>query len=547
MDLQQLSRDLIQAVSDFSQQYGTGSAADDLLILVVAAACLAVLLVLITLRRESSASATTFSSNERVTAVTGKIEKIERSLNEFRTEVVRSLEILKSDMGYLRDELSELHRVVAGDRSGGEGGSGGGFGGASFEIEPGSEGGGGAQFAGAASADHEASTAKTAEIDRGAFGLGVADDAEATEEIQVGGAVETQDEAAAVAAPAGLAERLIKTRTGLFQRVRSLFSKNTALDADTIEELEELLVSADLGTKMVAELMQQLRASLQAGEPISQEMLLQRLRSRIREILQRNSAKTGDPAGNLPERTPRATAEGPTVVMLVGVNGVGKTTTVAKLANRWRTQGARVMVAAADTFRAAAVEQLKEWGIRVGVPVISGPPNSKPATVVFDAMRAAQREKSDVLIIDTAGRLHTKSNLMQELEGVRNAISRHQAAAPHETFLVIDGSTGQNAVAQAREFNAAVPLSGLIVTKLDGTPKGGIVVAISDELAIPVRYIGIGEAAEDLRPFDAAEFSDALLDPTGVDSARSTQSVSAHGTVRRRRRADDPGSAFSIL
>ncbi len=243
--------------------------------------------------------------------------------------------------------------------------------------------------------------------------------------------------------------------------------------------------------------------------------------------------------------TPVRRADGPTVVLMVGVNGVGKTTTAAKLAARWKGEGASVLLVAADTFRAAAVEQLKLWGARIGVPVVTGAAEAKPATVVFEAMARAQKENIDVVIVDTAGRLHTKANLMQELEGVYNSISKHQSSGPHETLLVLDGSTGQNALTQAKEFNAAVKLTGLVVTKLDGTPKGGIVVAIAEELGVPVRFIGVGEAAGDLRPFVIGEFVEALFNTVGLEveaesdlsnSKESKQELSAHGAVRRRRR-----------
>jgi fused signal recognition particle receptor len=199
------------------------------------------------------------------------------------------------------------------------------------------------------------------------------------------------------------------------------------------------------------------------------------------------------------------------VILVVGVNGVGKTTTVAKLATRYEAQGKKVLAVAADTFRAAAVQQLKEWGSRKGFEVYAGAENAKPAAVVFDGMVAAKEKGADVVLIDTAGRLHTKSNLMQELEGVRNSIRRHIPDAPHETILVVDGVSGQNALMQARDFNASTPLTGLVVTKLDGTPKGGIIVAISQELKIPVVYVGVGEKAEDLLPFSPDEFVDGLF------------------------------------
>ena len=217
--------------------------------------------------------------------------------------------------------------------------------------------------------------------------------------------------------------------------------------------------------------------------------------------------------------------------MVVGVNGVGKTTSIGKLAAMFKSKGHSVMLAAADTFRAAAVDQLEQWGNRLGVKVVRGADEAKPSTVVFSAMEQAKADNVDILIIDTAGRLHTKTSLMQELSGVRNIISRHEASAPHEVLLVIDGTTGQNGLVQAQQFHDATKLSGIVVTKLDGTAKGGIVVAIQNELGVPVRYIGVGEGLEDLRPFNSEEFVDALL-----DSSRPTEVVSEHGLRRRRRR-----------
>lgn len=202
----------------------------------------------------------------------------------------------------------------------------------------------------------------------------------------------------------------------------------------------------------------------------------------------------------------------PMVVLVVGVNGVGKTTTVAKLAAQYMEQGKRVMVIAADTFRAAAVQQLEEWAKRVNFTLVKGPEGAKPGAVVYDGMAAAKDGSFDVVLIDTAGRLHTKSNLMQELEGVRNSIRKHIPDAPHETVLVVDGVSGQNALAQAREFNSAVKLTGVLVTKLDGTPKGGIIVAISQELNVPVLFVGVGEKVGDLVRFDSQEFVTALIE-----------------------------------
>jgi fused signal recognition particle receptor len=217
------------------------------------------------------------------------------------------------------------------------------------------------------------------------------------------------------------------------------------------------------------------------------------------------------------------------------VNGVGKTTTIGKISKKWRSEGRNIVLCAADTFRAAAVEQLIMWGESVGAPVVHGAENAKPATVVFDGITRAQKENADILMIDTAGRLHNKQNLMSELEGIKNSLQRHQASAPHEVWLVVDGATGQNALIQAREFNNIAKLTGVIITKLDGTAKGGIVLAIARELKIPIRFIGVGEGVEDLRQFVAEEFVDAILGEGDSYTLQET-AVSANAAKRRQRR-----------
>jgi fused signal recognition particle receptor len=253
-------------------------------------------------------------------------------------------------------------------------------------------------------------------------------------------------------------------------------------------------------------LVDQVKQAAQGAENLSESRVKALLKAGLRDALIEVS----------PSHRIYKPAQSPLVILVVGVNGVGKTTTVAKLAARYHEQGKKVVLVAADTFRAAAVQQLLEWGRRLDVQVVSGSENAKPGTVVFDGMVAAQESSADVVLIDTAGRLHTKANLMQELEGIRNAIRKHVPDAPHETVLVLDGVSGQNALAQAREFNDAVELTGLVITKLDGTPRGGIVVAISRELEIPVFYVGVGERAEDLVPFSREEFTDGLLGDDGA-------------------------------
>lgn len=329
--------------------------------------------------------------------------------------------------------------------------------------------------------------------------------------------------------PETLSVRLRSSRRGILEKIRNVFASKPELDEGMVEELEVLLVASDLGVKTVRSLLEEIKAEVGKGHDVSQSALIELLKDKIEAILQRNA-----PAD--PSITPMAKADGPLVVMVVGVNGAGKTTTVAKLANAWNEKGAKVMMAAADTFRAAAYEQLRHWGETVGVPVIGGAPNARPTSVVFDAMIEAKKQNVDVLIVDTAGRLHTKSNLMQELTGIRNIISRHQPTAPHETLLVVDGTTGQNAIMQAREFHGAVPLTGLVVTKLDGTSKGGVLVAIKDELDIPIRYIGVGESWADLRAFHPREYTDALFESAdGEEGARAEEGAHAQERKRKKR------------
>ena len=325
-----------------------------------------------------------------------------------------------------------------------------------------------------------------------------------------------------------LAKRLSKTRSGFFEKLKAVFSSKPKLDAEMLEELEYLLITSDLGVKTVTKLIDEVKDNLQKGVEVTEDLLIDQLKGKLHAIL-------GDTQSEILETLQGDRAE-PMIVLMVGVNGVGKTTTCAKLAARLSERSLKVLLVAADTFRAAAVEQLKSWGERLSVPVFTGAENSKPQAVVFDAMVKAKAEKFDVILIDTAGRLHTKSSLMQELEGVRNTISRHFSEGPQEVILVVDGSTGQNALNQAREFNEAVKLTGLVVTKLDGTPKGGIVVAIKEELGVPVRYIGVGESHVDLRPFQTTEFVDALFDRSATSF---DEKVSAHGETRRRRRRGD--------
>lgn len=312
---------------------------------------------------------------------------------------------------------------------------------------------------------------------------------------------------------------MAKSRTSLLGKLKGLFSGKKGVNLSSLDDLEEMLITSDVGARVADALVTSVRERASGDREISESELKGLLKEGIRKelIALPDEHRLYHPVGS------------PLVILVVGVNGVGKTTTVAKLATRYKAQGKKVLAIAADTFRAAAVQQLNEWGNRSGFTVFSGAENAKPAAVVFDGMVAAKEQGVDVVLIDTAGRLHTKSNLMQELEGVRNSIRRHVPDAPHETVLVVDGVSGQNALAQAREFNASTPLTGLVVTKLDGTPKGGIIVAISQELKIPVFYVGVGEKAKDLIQFSVDEFVDGLLSEDGEVAAQSVSRVSVNG------------------
>jgi fused signal recognition particle receptor len=269
---------------------------------------------------------------------------------------------------------------------------------------------------------------------------------------------------------------------------------------DTWEELEALLVQADVGVSTTMTLVDRLRDQVARGKVRNAQELQDLLREELLALLGDPEPMTIDDSRLL------------TVVLIVGVNGSGKTTTIAKLANYYQDRGRRVLLAAADTFRAAAVEQLKIWGERVGVPVIAHQPGADPGAVVYDAIRASQSRKADLLIVDTAGRLHTKYNLMEELRKVRGVASKRVHEAPHETLLVLDATTGQNALSQARHFKDTVDVTGVIVAKLDGTAKGGIVFAVAQELGLPVRFIGTGETVDDMAVFDAEAFVDGLFE-----------------------------------
>lgn len=296
-----------------------------------------------------------------------------------------------------------------------------------------------------------------------------------------------------------LAESLTKTRRGFFGQVMQLFGANEVTE-ETWEDLEALLIQADVGVETTISLVERLRERVD-GEHIVQA---RRVREALREEL----------LALLPKDVPRSDLAPRllTVVLIVGVNGSGKTTTIAKLTRYYRQKGKRVMLAAADTFRAAAIDQLKLWGERVGVDVIAHTPGADPGAVVYDALQAAQARDADILVVDTAGRLHTKYNLMQELKKMRSVMRKNVHRAPHETWLVLDATTGQNALLQARKFKEEIDVTGLIVAKLDSTAKGGIVFSIGKELGLPIRFVCTGEGVDDLAEFDAEAFVDGLFE-----------------------------------
>jgi fused signal recognition particle receptor len=280
----------------------------------------------------------------------------------------------------------------------------------------------------------------------------------------------------------------------------SLFSRNPKLDPELLDELETALISADVGVKASAEIMAQLQKRFKAREFADSRQLLAALRQQLLELL-------------LPIHKPLVIGKEhkPFVLLTVGVNGVGKTTTIGKLARRFQQQGHSLMLAAGDTFRAAAVQQLQIWGERNGVAVVAQGQDADPASVAFDALQQAKSRGFDILIADTAGRLHTQTHLMAELSKIKRVLAKVDASAPHEILLVIDGTTGQNAINQCRAFNEAVGVTGLVVTKLDGSAKGGVLFALAKEFGIPIRFIGLGEKPEDLRTFDPQAYVDALL------------------------------------
>lgn len=290
---------------------------------------------------------------------------------------------------------------------------------------------------------------------------------------------------------------LEKTRKQFVSNVEKVIIGYAQIDDDFLDDLEAVMLTGDLGVKTTEYLMKEIRRGVTEGTIANTGDVMPFIEARVTELLAEQEAE-------LPLHHPE-------VILVVGVNGVGKTTTIGKLGHYYASQGKKVIIAAGDTFRAAASEQLTIWAERIGVPIIKHKEGADPAAVVFDALAAAKAREADVVLVDTAGRLHTKANLMEELKKIGRVAAKQVEGAPHQTLLVLDGTTGQNAVSQARLFGQAVPVTGIVVTKLDGTAKGGVVISIKEELGVPVRWIGVGEGVDDLRPFDAKDFANALF------------------------------------
>ena len=298
---------------------------------------------------------------------------------------------------------------------------------------------------------------------------------------------------------ASLKDRLFKSKRRLGDGLSSILIGKKQIDDELLEELEMLMISADIGIQTTDKIIESVRKKASRKELKDGDSLYQLIKVELEALL-------------IDDNLLEVVSDSTFVILVVGINGAGKTTTIGKLAKSFQSQGKSVMLAAGDTFRAAAVEQLQIWGDRNEIPVISQKTGADAASVVYDAYQSAVAKNIDILIADTAGRLHTQDNLMQELEKIKRVLKKHNDKSPHETLLVIDGGSGQNAVQQANEFHKSIELSGIAVTKLDGTAKGGVLFAISDSLNLPIRYIGIGEAIDDLKPFHAKDFINALFD-----------------------------------
>ena len=296
-----------------------------------------------------------------------------------------------------------------------------------------------------------------------------------------------------------LKERLFKSKKKLGDGLSSLVIGKKKIDEDLLEELEMLLIGSDIGIQTTDKVIEVVRKKASRKELKDEDSLYQLIKEELESLL-------------IKENLLQPSSNNPFVILVVGINGAGKTTTIGKLAKLFQGEGKSVMLAAGDIFRAAAVEQLQVWGERNDIPVIAQKTGADAASVVYDAYQSAIAKDIDILIADTAGRLHTQDNLMQELEKIKRVLKKHNEDAPHETLLVIDGGSGQNAIQQANEFHKSINLTGLAITKLDGTAKGGVLFSISDSLKLPIRYIGVGEAIEDLKPFNAKDFVNALFD-----------------------------------
>lgn len=298
-----------------------------------------------------------------------------------------------------------------------------------------------------------------------------------------------------------LRQGLSKTKKSLLGKITEVVGLSKKIDQELLDKLEEVLLKGDVGVKATEKIIQDLKNGVKEEKIVEPQKIIDIMKEEILTILQNSQTSTKTLSSDTK----------PLIIMIVGVNGTGKTTSIAKLAKRYSDQGKKVMVAACDTFRAAALEQLSIWAQRAGVDIIKSQPNQDPASVAFDAVKSALAKKIDVVIVDTAGRLHTKYNLMEELKKIKRVMGKSLEVAPQEVFLVLDATTGQNSISQAKMFDEAVGLTGIVLAKLDGTAKGGIVIAIANELKIPVRYVGLGEKIDDLEEFDPKDFVEALF------------------------------------
>ena len=308
----------------------------------------------------------------------------------------------------------------------------------------------------------------------------------------------------------GLFDKVIKkTKDGFFQRLSRTIAGKSRIDDSVLDAIEEALVASDIGVETTLKIVESLEARVERDKYLTYDELVEFLREEIGILL--------DVDGAAPAEEPLDLSKKPLVVMVVGVNGVGKTTTIGKLAARYKAMGKKVMIGAADTFRAAAVEQLEIWAGRAGVSIVKQGMGSDPASVAFDTVKSAVAKDMDVVLIDTAGRLHNRTDLMNELTKIRNVMRKVVPDAPHEVLLVLDASTGQNAYQQAREFSRATDITSLAITKLDGTAKGGVVIGIVDQLKVPVKFIGVGEGVEDLKVFDRKEFVSSIFSREDIE------------------------------